>query len=244
LTLHDEVDDLIAAYSLGAVSDAEADMVRKHLPGCAECQETLLRMTEVVAVLPLSLEEVLPPPGLRERLLASAGVDPVMTSALGSDAPATPTQATTAAGRLLFLRRVPAWAPVAAAAVLLVGLFGWNLGLQTRKPAPAGGATVQATLVDSHHSGVGNVMYVKDQHTAFVSFHALSAPNPGKNYELWVIPAGGKPVPAGVFLPDTDGSKVLVVNRAINHGDTIAVTQEPPGGVPQPTGAVEISGQI
>lgn len=245
---HEEVDELIAAYSLGAVSEPEADMVRRHLPNCPECQDTLLRMTEVVAVLPLSLEEVEPPAGLRDRLMASAGGDqeaaPVMTSSLGSDVPQHAQSVAPTGGHLRFLHRVPRWAPVAVAAMLLVGLFGWNVGLHTRQPVAPGGTVEAATLVDSNDGGVGNVTYVRDQRMALVSFHGLSAPRPGKTYELWVIPVGGKPVPAGVFLPDADGSKIMVVNRAINHGDTIAVTEEPTGGVPQPTGAVEITGQL
>ena len=59
-----------------------------------------------------------------------------------------------------------------------------------------------------------------------------------------MIPLGGKPQAAGVFLPDTDGSKVLVLNRLINHGDIVAVTQEAPGGVAQPTGAPVITAQL
>jgi anti-sigma-K factor RskA len=248
MTLHDEVDDLVAAFSLGAVSDVEGALVRSHLPDCPECQATLLRMTEVVAVLPLSLEEIAPPDGLRERLLASAGEaaprGAVMTGSLGNDARGRDERRRPASdrGRLLFLRRVPSWAPVAAAAVLLVAMFGWNLSLQNRPAAPS--ATMQATLVDTSRSGVGTITYLRDQHLALVSFHALSAPRPDKNYELWVIPKGGRPQPAGVFLPEPDGTKTLVINRPINHGDTIAVTQEAPGGAPQPTGAVEITASI
>jgi anti-sigma-K factor RskA len=247
MTLHEEVDELIAAYSLGAVSEAEAAMVRHHLPSCAECQETLARMTEVVAVLPLSLEEVAPPEGLRERLLVSAAGEPRgMTAAPGSDGPIderTAPRPAPGTSRLPFLRRLPNWALVAAA-VVLVALFGWNVGLQTRKTTPPPTTAIHATLLDGRHRDVGTVTYLKDQRVALVSLHSLSAPGPGKNYELWVIPAGGKPVPGGVFLPDPNGSRVMAVSWAIKHGDIIAVTEEPPGGVPQPTGKVEISAQI
>ncbi|MFN2465244.1 MAG: anti-sigma factor domain-containing protein [Candidatus Dormibacteria bacterium] len=250
MTTHEEVDELIAAYSLGAVSKPEAETVRGHLPTCPECQATLLRMAEVVAVLPLSLEEVTPPEGLRERLLADAGSTPatraVMTSDLGSDGrQSTHDQGRpTARGNLLVLPRVPSWAPMAAAAALLVALFGWNVSLQNRpSPSPVS-STVQATLVDSSKSGVGNVTYLKDQHIALVSFHALSAPSPDKAYELWIIPRGGKAQPAGLFLPERDGTKVLIVNHPMSHGDIVAVTQEAPGGVPQPTGFVEITASI
>ena len=239
MTLHEEVDELIAGYSLGAVDDAEAALVRRHLPDCPECQRTLLRMTEVVAVLPLSLEEVDPPKALRDRILARVA---------GADA-ARPVVAPVEAverepmGKLLFLRRVPSWAPVAVAAVLLVAMFGWNLSLQNRHSNPTPPAQ-QASLVDTSHSAVGTVTYMKDRQLAFVSFKALTAPASGKTYELWVIPLGGKPQAAGVFLPDTDGSKVLVLNRLINHGDIVAVTEEAPGGVAQPTGAPVITAQL
>lgn len=239
MTLHEQVDELVAAYSLGAVDTAEAALVRRHLPDCVECQDTLLRMTEVVAVLPLSLEEIEPPRELRDRILSGIAATDARPAAAAPRILAD----TEPAGKLLFLRRVPNWAPVAAAAVLLAAMFGWNLSLQNRPTVTASYAQ-QASLVDGSHSPVGSVTYMKDRHVAFVAFNTLTAPAAGKTYELWVIPAGGKPQAAGVFLPDPDGSKVLVLNRAIGHGDTVAVTEEAPGGVTQPTGAPVITAQL
>lgn len=239
MTLHEQVDELIAAYSLGAVDTAEAALVRRHLPDCVECQETLLRMTEVVAVLPLSLEEVDPPRELRDRIMSGIAASGSVPTNRTLKVVADPERS----GNLLFLRRVPSWAPVAAAAVLLAAMFGWNLSLQNRHAVTAP-STQQASLVDGAHSPVGAVTYMKDRQVAFVTFNALTAPAAGKTYELWVIPAGGKPQAAGVFLPDPDGSKVLVLNRAIGHGDIVAVTEEAPGGVTQPTGAPVITAQL
>lgn len=240
MRLHEQVDELIAAYSLGAVDAPEAALVRRHLPDCTECQETLLRMTEVVAVLPLSLEEVQPPRELRDRILSGVAGEQSTSTRVGPTIVADPAPM----GKLLFLRRVPNWAPVAVAAVLLAVMFGWNLSLQNRHLNPTPSTTQQASLVDSAHSPVGSVTYMKDRQVAFVTFNALTAPASGKTYELWVIPAGGKPQAAGVFLPDPDGSKVLVLNRTMGHGDTVAVTEEAPGGVAQPTGAPVITAQL
>jgi len=237
MTTHEQVDELIAAFALGAVDDAEATLVRRHLPECGECQATLVRMTEVVAVLPLSLEEVAPPAELKDRVLAH-----VAGRAVAPLAPANHAQEPTT-GKLLFLRRIPTWAPVAAAAVLVAAMFGVNMAQRPPRPTPVS-SNLQATLLDGSHSGVGNVTYITDQHLALVTFHQLAAPEAGKNYELWVIPAGGRAVASGVFLPDPDGSKVMVVNRPIAHGDTIAVTQEAPGGAPQPTSSPIITGQL
>ncbi|MGI8609840.1 MAG: anti-sigma factor [Candidatus Dormibacteria bacterium] len=239
MTLHEQVDELIAAYSLGAVDGAEASTVRRHLPECAECQDTLLRMMEVVAVLPLSLEEIDPPKELRDRILSRVAGQDVAPPERGLPASA---HVEPQMGKLLFLRRVPNWAPVAAAAVLLAAMFGWNMSLQNRHTTTPS-STEQAALVDNSNSPVGTVTYMKDRQVAFVTFSSLSAPAAGKTYELWLIRAG-RAQPAGVFLPDGDGSKVLVLNRAINHGDRVAVTEEAPGGVAQPTGLTVITAQL
>ncbi|MFN2462297.1 MAG: zf-HC2 domain-containing protein, partial [Candidatus Dormibacteria bacterium] len=121
MTTHEQVDELIAAFALGAVEDAEATLVRRHLPECPECQDTLVRMTEVVAVLPLSLEEVAPPEDLKSRVLARVSGTAVSIPAGAADAEVQGLQP--GEGKLLFLRRVPAWAPVAAAAALLAVMF-------------------------------------------------------------------------------------------------------------------------
>ncbi len=59
----------------------------------------------------------------------------------------------------------------------------------------------------------------------------------GKTYQLWVIPKGGKPVPAGVFQSDASGTAVYLMAGAVDMRSTgaVAVTVEPDGGSLQPT---------
>jgi len=67
---------------------------------------------------------------------------------------------------------------------------------------------------------------------------------PDKTYELWFI-ADGKPVPAGTFAVDASGrSGTVTVNGVapFNHIQAWAVTVEPQGGVPQPTGPMVLKG--
>ena len=65
----------------------------------------------------------------------------------------------------------------------------------------------------------------------------------GKQYELWVF-SKGKPVPAGVF--DADASGRLLGESAdlsaIESAENFAVTVEPRGGVPAPTGPIVLVG--
>lgn len=64
-----------------------------------------------------------------------------------------------------------------------------------------------------------------------------------KQYELWVFD-NGKPVPAGVFDVDTSGRALLESPdlSLIATAQNFAVTIEPRGGVPQPTGPIVLIG--
>jgi hypothetical protein len=64
-------------------------------------------------------------------------------------------------------------------------------------------------------------------------------------YELWAI-AGKEPVPAGLFEVDEAGRAFLRL-QALPRGrrvDTFAVTDEPAGGVPKPTGQMHLLGSL
>ena len=68
----------------------------------------------------------------------------------------------------------------------------------------------------------------------------LPSASQGRVYELWGI-VGGKPLPAGVFDtgPDGDGYLITALPDAADATvDVWAVTEEPAGGVPQPTGTM------
>jgi anti-sigma-K factor RskA len=65
---------------------------------------------------------------------------------------------------------------------------------------------------------------------------------PGKTYELWAI-SGGKPLPAGLFTVDAQGKGTLTLSplEGVSTVDVFAVTLEPEGGVPQPTGQMYLA---
>ncbi|MFL6233650.1 MAG: anti-sigma factor, partial [Thermoanaerobaculia bacterium] len=76
-------------------------------------------------------------------------------------------------------------------------------------------------------------------------FYAFDLPPlpAGKTYELWFI-AAGKPVAAGTFDVDPRGTGTVRVERVTDASQiqAWAVTIEPRGGVPQPTGAMVLKG--
>ncbi|HWJ21122.1 MAG TPA: anti-sigma factor [Gemmatimonadaceae bacterium] len=73
--------------------------------------------------------------------------------------------------------------------------------------------------------------------------HDLPAPRPGRTYQLWLVTASAK-ISAGTFVPGPNGAAVVHAEYTLapNALKAIAVTDEPAGGVPQPTGPVVISG--
>jgi anti-sigma-K factor RskA len=60
---------------------------------------------------------------------------------------------------------------------------------------------------------------------------------PGKIYEMWVIPKGGKPAPAGLFRSSADGTAVHVQQGPVDVSATaaVAVTLEDEAGATAPT---------
>jgi hypothetical protein len=75
--------------------------------------------------------------------------------------------------------------------------------------------------------------------------HDLAQPPSDKDYQLWMI-KGSEKIDAGVFTTDADG-KVILQLKTISDPESIAafaVTLEPKGGVPQPTGQIHLLGTI
>jgi hypothetical protein len=66
-----------------------------------------------------------------------------------------------------------------------------------------------------------------------------------KSYELWAF-VGDQPVPAGTFDANADGATVIPISKQENLGEApvkFAVSVEPKGGVPSPTGAIVLVGE-
>ena len=173
----------------------------------------------------LAAEPVAPPSGLREKILAAA-------------APVVPLPAMPAVRR-----RVPL--PLAAAALVLITIAAFVLGQELR----GGGAPGPATFAMNGHGVLqGAVAKVTDLRTdkiAVVEFNGMPAPPAGKVYELWLITADGRADAAGVFVPDSSGHTVVVVDHTLAGYSVMAVTVENgPAGVTSPTQQPAMTGNI
>ena len=85
----EEIDELAGALALGAALPDEVEAVRGHLADCPSAHATLRRMTATAMLLAEAVDEVEPPPHLRDRILAAARAD--LTAEDATAAPAPPT---------------------------------------------------------------------------------------------------------------------------------------------------------
>jgi len=90
----------------------------------------------------------------------------------------------------------------------------------------------------------GKVIFSPKARRAVFVAASLGAIPSDRQYELWFL-AGGKPIPAGTF-DATEGRATVfeseLLPETIAAVDKFAVTIEPRGGVPQPTGPMVLAG--
>jgi len=71
-------------------------------------------------------------------------------------------------------------------------------------------------------------------------------PVQGKDYQLWLI-RGEEKISAGILRTDPSGATLARISDQVLAGgrpDAFAVTIEPPGGMPQPTGPIILLGKV
>jgi len=83
-----------------------------------------------------------------------------------------------------------------------------------------------------------------DRWYLFVS--GMQPPAPGKTHQLWFITASQQKISAGTLTvdPNGDGSHEVEVPKGIGPIVMAAITDEPAGGSPQPTGQIRVVGAV
>jgi anti-sigma-K factor RskA len=244
---HEEMEGAVAAWVLGALDPEEAEATRLHVEGCPSCRQAFARLSRAAAALPLEVEEISPPPRLRERVLvaAAAARTSIVPNAPARKRVAPPARPWKPAAFQLGYRTAFA----AAAAVLVALLIGLAAGdlVGRNSVTPVTSQVVRFTLVG--HGPLagahGTVIDLKSDGVALVDFNKLPALGKGKVYQVWLITPGGHPDSAGVFVPDSNGSKVVLVSAPLKDYAQIAVTTEDgPDGAQAPTQQPQLYGPV
>ena len=257
---HEPFDEWSALASVGALDDSERARFEAHLTaGCERCEGELRQHGEVAATLPRALPDVPVPPSLRAQVMAQAAREPrpskaALPAGAGLGSP----------GGLHAIRRVRPWAGGLVAAGL-AGIVVWGI-YDTRATVERQQVSIEklqqelaqqqalTSLISNTDTNViglrgtgtaeradGWVVWSPARKRGYLVVHNLPPLSPGKQYQLWVR-EGQQPRSAGVFDVDAIGHAALVVAGPAERPDLFAVTVEPIGGGPNPTGPVLMKG--
>lgn len=106
---------------------------------------------------------------------------------------------------------------------------------------------VMLSGMEVNPEGYGKVIWDTKNQQALLQVSHLPVVPPNKEYQLWLI-IDNKPVSAGVFSVSTGDDKFFKidhVNKADEKSaDAFAITLEPKGGMPQPTGEMYLMGNV
>lgn len=194
---------------------------------------------DVAQALARAVDQVDPPAALRDRVLTSIGPDKA--------APYRP-QASAA-------RALPAWLATAALLAIAAGLAVYVVQLRARVTTLE--QQLNSVLIAPDLSRVelaGQVIAPQATARAFFSrsrglvFTAVNLPAlpAGRTYQLWIVTTGQTPVSVGLLKPDAQGQVNIIFNAPPDAGTpaALAVTIEPDGGVPAPTGDKYLVGSV
>jgi anti-sigma-K factor RskA len=264
ITNHDERREQAALYVLGTLPAAERAAFEEHLATCAECAAELKALAPVAAALAHAIPQTAPPPQLRERVLASVGASgerPAsrvrvahLNVAWLAAAAALVLAAALGAYTAQLRNRINALEGQLRAAALRVETSERQIA-EARQSAVQVQSTV-AVLAAPDLARVdlaGQPIAPRASARAFWSrsrglvFTASNLPPlpAGRVYQLWVVTAQA-PVSAGLLRPDAEGRVSTVVETPADLAQPVAmaVTIEPEGGVPAPTGDRYLIGAV
>jgi hypothetical protein len=232
-----ELRDHYELYALGLAEEPERTEIRAHLDrGCEVCMGEIKRARQMTTLLGGSSAPAVPSPKLRKRILASVGAE----------------------------ERHFGWAPFLAGSTVLclaaAFYFGgreWDFSRQVlslREQLRSqmievtrlneafailnGADTTVSSFGDKQPKPKGRLFVSPTRGMLLIASNLPQAPA-GKAYEVWLIPKDkdAKPVRAGMFQSESDGTVMHMVHTAVDANTTaaVAVTMEVDTGVDAPT---------
>ncbi len=234
-------EDLKDAYALGALPEKERLEFERYLETHPELQGEVEELEAVTGLLALSAQEHEPAPELRRRIMETVEAEAAHPRA---------SRRSWLAGlwEVLGARDLA----LAAATMLVIGLFSWSMllqgevrdlqgrvqSLQSQPQAPqmialGGPGTEQGVRAE--------LVTIEDDRAVLMAEDMPPAPE-GKTYQIWVI-KGDSPQPSGLFESE-GGSIAAVVEKPVEEADAVAVTVEPEGGSKKPTTEPMLVGEV
>ncbi len=262
---HERYTEDLAPYMLGALPPLDAEALEKHLLACGDCQRDLAELRTGAEALARSVEQLEPPPELRERvlreLIGEAAPAPPSPASAGAEAPAAasevaperdehrsaahPGRASWSPRRVLARLRPgggegprASLLPRPAFAVLATGLVAAVAGVggwAIGTSGPEEGRTLTAVVDGERLPGASARLSVDDAGENPV-LHLSGLRDPGAERTYEMwIQRGGKLAPGPRFDPNPQGTVAAGIPGGLEGVDAVHLTRERAGGASTPT---------
>lgn len=265
---HPQYEEDFELYEFGVLDGGDKAEFEAHLAGCPECRAKLAAARSRLALLALAAPASEPSPAVRQRILESFrahGPQPREGAPLVRARRRlwTPAWGWALAAVCFILLLAAAWLAhdnarlskrLAELELTHKQLEASSLELKAAAARAqavlevlTGPQTVQVELSPqaAHPVPHGKAFYNRARGLLFYTTNLNSLPS-DHTYELWLIPTVGNPVDVGIFNTDTQGNGQVVLT-SLPQGLTakaFAVTIEPAGGVPAPSGPMVLIGPV
>lgn len=252
-------------YALGVLDGEEQTAFESHVPTCAACAEKLAEARGRIALLAFAAPRVEPSAEVKQRLMRQIHAAPAPA---GASAQRTPRKAERPEGFFGRWWAAAVFVPVGVL-LILISVRLWQENARLIHELGEERATLQkqqTELDEARHiadlmeakdtvsvalavqpgmpQGDVRVMYNAKMGMAVCSGWVEPAPS-NKSYQLWLVPKDGNPINAGVLASYSGPINYRMVKLPPGvAAKAFAITLEPEGGMPQPTGPMVLVGPV
>ncbi|HEV2419776.1 MAG TPA: anti-sigma factor [Terriglobia bacterium] len=269
---HPQPAEIFDEYALGALEGEELRALEQHVKDCPECQGEVQKARARVALLALSAPRTAPSSAVKERLMSRVAAERAGSAQDRSRASAPAAAQKRGSFWNWGIAALAAIVALAiATGVLALRNHHLHTRIQSlesqqtqqaaheeRQAAKMARAeaildvltspnTLKVSLISAqaHPVPQGKAFYNPAKGLVFYAANLPHLPS-SQTYQLWLVPEQGNPVSAGIFATDSRGNGEVLL-PPLPPGiaaKAFAVTVEPAGGKPQPTGAKVLIGAV
>jgi anti-sigma-K factor RskA len=225
------VSELLPDYVLDVLTDEETNRVAEHLAVCQVCQDEYRGLQLAADELPLALAQTAPAPALKARLMGEIHARNPRTARVSQPSIWQQLGA-------FFRQSAPAWSLAIIAVLAFGNWISWNRLNQASSQSNNPMRVIALANTNNYPLAMGTLIMDQQGYYGTLVVDKLAQLDTGHQYQVW-LNRNGERISAGLFSIHDDGyaSLELQAPLPLSQYDSIAITVEPAGGSPGPTGA-------